>query len=348
MPPPADRPAAYLNDRWFLLLGIPTLALLVLLPRGLLQVPSVPEALGAWGVSLGITTTFWLAGRQLWRLLLRRFPRVEQTARRLWWLALINTSITAVVTLGIGLLAAGAQGGYLTGRGYLSEFGLNMVPTVVVQLIYESWHLFQQWKQNLRRAEQLQRAGVQSQLEALQSQLDPHFLFNSLNTLSALVEPENEAAQQFLEQLADVYRYVLQAREKPTVPLSEELEFVDTYLALHKTRFRDNLHVTTTIPAALLARQVAPLSVQLLVENALKHNVASREHPLELRIWADAGLQVLVVENTLRPRTAGLAPGTGTGLRNVRHRYELLQAATPVTVSADDGWFRVQLPLLMR
>ncbi|MBC6698255.1 sensor histidine kinase [Hymenobacter puniceus] len=348
MPLPAERPAAFLNDRWFLLLGIPTLALLVLLPRGLLQVRSVPEALGAWVVSLGITTTFWLAGRQLWRLLLRRFPRVEQTTQRLWWLAGINTSITAVVTLGIGLLAAKAQGGQLTGHGYLSEFGLNMVPTVVVQLIYESWHLFQQWKQNLRRAEQLQSAGVQSQLEALQSQLDPHFLFNSLNTLSALVEPENEAAQQFLEQLADVYRYVLLAREKTTVPLSEELEFVDTYLALHKTRFRDNLRVTTTVPAALRTRQVAPLSVQLLAENALKHNVASREFPLELRIGVDAGQQFLVVENSLRPRTAGLAPGTGTGtgLRNVRHRYELLQAPHPVTVTAADGWFRVQLPLL--
>ncbi|AII53183.1 sensor histidine kinase [Hymenobacter sp. APR13] len=346
MPPPADRPAAFLNDRWFLLLGIPTLALLVLLPRGLLQVGSVPEALGAWVVSLGITTTFWLAGRQLWRLLLRRFPRVEQTTRRLWWLAGINTSLTAVVTLGIGLLAARAQGGQLTGRGFLAEFGLNMVPTVVVQLIYESWHLFQQWKQNLRRAEQLQSAGIRSQLEALQSQLDPHFLFNSLNTLSALVEPENEAAQQFLEQLSDVYRYVLLARDKPTVPLGEELAFVETYLALHKTRFRDNLRVTTTVPPVLQARQVAPLSVQLLVENALKHNVASREHPLELRIGVDVGQQFLVVENTLRPRTAGLAPGTGTGLRNVRHRYELLQAAAPVTVSAADGWFRVQLPLL--
>ena len=346
MPLPAERPAAFLNDRWFLLLGIPALALLVLLPRGLLQVRSAPEALGAWMVSLGITTIFWLAGRQLWRLLLRRFPRVEQTTRRLWWLAFINTSITAVVTLGIGLLAARAQGGHLTMAGFLSEFGLNMVPTVVVQLIYESWHLFQQWKQNLRRAEQLQSAGVQSQLEALQSQLDPHFLFNSLNTLAALIEPENEPAQQFVEQLADVYRYVLLARDKPTVPLGEELEFVNVYLALHKARFRDNLRVKTDISPGALAAHVAPLSVQLLVENALKHNVASREHPLELHIGVDAGQHFLVVENSLRPRTAGLAPGTGTGLRNVRHRYELLKAAAPVHISTDAGWFRVKLPLI--
>lgn len=292
------------------------------------------------------TAAFWLSGRWLWMALFRRYPRMEQTKRRLWLLAVINTSTTAIVTVLLLTVSAKLQGRSLPPSLLLSEFGLNMVPTIIVQLIYESWNFFRQWEQNLRRAEQLQSAGVQSQLEALQSQLDPHFLFNSLNTLSALVEPENEAAQQFLEQLADVYRYVLLAREKTTVPLSEELEFVDTYLALHKTRFRDNLRVTTTVPAALRTRQVAPLSVQLLVENALKHNVASREHPLELRIGVDAGQQFLVVENSLRPRTAGLAPGTGTGLRNVRHRYELLQAPHPVVVTAADGWFRVQLPLL--
>jgi LytS/YehU family sensor histidine kinase len=187
---------------------------------------------------------------------------------------------------------------------------------------------------------------VQSQLEALQSQLDPHFLFNSLNTLSALIEPENEPAQQFVEQLSDVYRYVLLARERTTVSLSEELAFVETYLALHKVRFRDNLRVTQQVPPEALGLSVAPLSIQLLVENALKHNVASREHPLDLRLSADLASGYFIVENTLRPRTAGLAPGTGTGLRNVRHRYELLHAPRPVEVSTDDGWFRVRLPLL--
>jgi len=345
MPLPADRSPVFMNDRWFLLIGIPLLAVLVLLPRGLLRVQSVPEFLGAWAVSLSITTTFWLTGRALWRLMFRRFPHVGQTARRLWSLALVNTLITALVTLGIGLLAAQVQGGRLTLVAFLFEFSLNMLPTIVIQLIYESWNLFQQWEQNVRRAEQLQTAGVQSQLEALQNQLDPHFLFNSLNTLSALIEPGNEPAQQFVEQLADVYRYVLLAHDKPTVPLHEELEFVDTYLALHKARFRDNLRVRQEVPAALLTRHVAPLSVQLLVENALKHNVASREHPLALHIQTDEAGTSLLVENTLRPRTAGLAHGTGTGLRNVRHRYELLQAA-PVEVSTENGRFRVRLPLL--
>jgi sensor histidine kinase YesM len=346
MPLPAERPIVFMNDRRFLLFGIPVLGMLALLPRGLTQVQSVPEVLGAWLVSTAITTTFWLTGRALWRVLFRRFPRVEQTTRRLWSLALINTSITAFVTLGIGLLAARTQGGRLTLSAFLFEFGLNMVPTIVIQLIYESWNLFQQWEQNVRHAEQLQSAGTRSQLEALQSQLDPHFLFNSLNTLSALIEPGNEPAQQFVEQLADVYRYVLLARDKATVPLSEELEFVDTYLALHKVRFRDNLRISQQVAPALLTRHVAPLSVQLLVENALKHNVASREHPLHLHLQTTDDGRYLLVENTLRPRTAGFAPGTGTGLRNIRQRYELLRAPLPVEIATKNGVFRVHLPLL--
>jgi len=335
-----------LNDRRFLLTGIPVLALLVLLPRGLLDIRSGLVFLVTWGFSLGFTISFWLTGRALWLALFRRFPRVEQTRRRLWLLATINTLTTALITLVLNSLVGWAQDTRLDGGALLAEFGLNMVPTVVVQLIYESAHFFRQWEQNVRRAEQLQNAGTQSQLEALQSQLDPHFLFNSLNTLSALIDSENTSAQQFVEQLADVYRYVLLARDKPTVPLAEELAFVDTYLALHKARFRDNLRVHRNIPPSALGRRVAPLSVQLLVENALKHNVASREHPLELRLATATDESYLLVENTLRPRTAGPAPGTGTGLRNVRHRYELLQASTPVEVSTTEGQFQVRLPLL--
>ena len=347
MPTSPARPAIQLHDRLFLRLGIPALAVLVLLPRGLLHVRSVPEFLVAWVISLVFTTTFWLMGRTLWVTLFQRFPRVEQTSKRLWVLALVNILLAAIVTVVLGSAVSLLQGGpVIDGPSFLVEFSLNMVPTVVIQLIYESRHFFRQWVANVRRAEQLQSAHVQSQLEALQQQLDPHFLFNSLNTLAALIEPGNAPAQQFVEQLADVYRYVLLSRDRPTVPLAEELAFVETYLALHKARFRANLQVALHVPPAALAYRVAPLSVQLLVENALKHNVASREHPLLLTLTADPAAGYLTVQNTQRPRPAGLAPGTGTGLRNVRHRYELLQAPRPVEVVAEEETFRVRLPLL--
>ena len=338
------------NDRRFLRWGIPLLSGLiaaVALPTG--PYGRWPLVLVHWLITLYFTTGYWLANRQLWRGLLARFPSPAQTPRRLWALAglavLVTTAATVVLMLPLHLLQPEER--LLSLGKLLEEVRFSLVPTVAVLTLYEATYFFEQWKASLGRAEALGRAQNQAQLEALQSQLDPHFLFNNLNTLAALIEPGNAPAQNFVEQLADVYRYVLLAQGRATVPLAEELAFVDTYLALHKTRFRDNLRIETSLAPAALARHVAPLSVQLLVENALKHNVASREHPLHLRLTATAEAPgFLVVENTLQPRTAGFAPGTGTGLANVRRRYELLGAAQVVEAGAANGEFVVKLPLL--
>ncbi|HEX8426583.1 sensor histidine kinase [Hymenobacter sp.] len=338
-----------MNDRRLRLLGIPILSLIItLLTAAEHSMWTVPLFFVDWGISLYFTSALWIGNRALWDWLLRRFPNVDQTSRRLWALAGLSVLFTSVATalLRVPLHWLLPRFFSLNWQAQLSATFFNLFPTLAVQTLYETIYFFRQWEQNVRRAEQLQSAGVQSQLEALQSQLDPHFLFNTLNTLSALIEPGNKPAQQFVEQLADIYRYVLLTRDKPTVPLTVELAFVDTYLALQKVRFRDKLRVTVAVAPAALTTHVAPLSVQLLVENALKHNVASRDSPLELHLTADGESNYLTVENTLRLRTAGLAPSTGMGLANVRHRYELLQAPHPVTVSTENGWFRVQLPLL--
>ncbi|UOG73620.1 histidine kinase [Hymenobacter tibetensis] len=341
--------SARINDYRLRLIGIPVLSLAItLLTASSHGTWTLPLFIVDWAISLYLTSVLWLLNRTLWHWLLRRFPHVDETKRRLWMLAGLSVLGTsgATVLLRMPLHWLLPQYFHLDFQSQLSSIFFNLFPTVAVLTLYETLYFFRQWEQNVRRSEQLQSAGTQSQLEALQSQLDPHFLFNTLNTLSALIEPDNKQAQQFVEQLADVYRYVLLTRDKPTVPLAEELAFVDTYLALHKVRFRDNLRITVDVPAPALGARVAPLSVQLLVENALKHNVASRDFPLELRLSAHISGSYFTVENTLRPRTAGLAPSTGMGLANVRHRYQLLQASQPVVVSADKGFFRVQLPLL--
>lgn len=339
-----------LNDRRFLLGGIPLLSFVIAvvnLPAGAAGGWALLP--GHWAVSLYFTTGYWLANRQLWRALRARFPGPAQTPRRLWLLAGLALLVTAAAS-GLLLLPLHAllpADFPRTLPALLAQVRFSLVPTGAVLTLYETMYFFAQWQTSLHRAEELGRAQNQAQLDALQSQLDPHFLFNNLNTLAALIEPTNAPAQDFVEQLADVYRYVLLAQGRATVPLAEELAFIETYLALHKARFRDNLRVETSIAPAALARHVAPLSVQLLVENALKHNVASREHPLHLRLAvAPDTPDALVVENTLRPRTAGFAPGTGTGLANVRRRYALLGAAQAVETRAADGKFIVKLPLL--
>jgi hypothetical protein len=335
-----------MNDRRFLLYGIPIVVVLALVPRGLFSLSLWPELPIAFAFSLTFTLALWLGSRQLWQLLLLRWPDVADTNRRLWWLAATGVAYTLATTLLLGGIIVGLGGGHLSMNQELREIGLNLVATFIVLLLYESQHFFEQWKVNLRRADHLAQARTQAQLDALAQQLDPHFLFNSLNTLAALIDPENEAGQQYIEGLADVYRYVLLSRERPTVPLAEELAFVQTYVALQKVRFRENVQVSYDIPTPALAHQVAPLSVQLLVENALKHNEASQARPLRLHVTADAMATALRVENTWQPRTAGLAPGTGTGLANVRQRYALLGAPAPVVVEQTAGIFAVTLPLL--
>jgi len=331
-----------MNDRRFLLLGIPVLAALELVPRGVYsQTPGWPW-LGAYGVALLFTGALWLGNRHLWQWLLHRWPHPASTTRRRWWLAAAGLAYTVAASLGLSALL-----GYHLGlAAETREISLSLVSTFVVLLGYESQHFFEQWKVSLHRADQLAQAQTQAQLDALAQQLDPHFLFNSLNTLAALIEPANDDAQHYLEGLADVYRYVLLSRERPTVPLAEELAFVRTYVALQKVRFRENVRVSYDIPTPALARSVAPLSVQLLVENALKHNEASQARPLHLRLVADAEATALRIENTYQPRSAGLAPGTGTGLANVRQRYALLGAGQPVQVAQAGGTFTVVLPLL--
>ena len=311
------------------------------MPRGIFGVPLGPYWLVAYGISLTFTLALWLGNLALWRRLLRRWPRARDTARRLWWLAAGAAGYTLLVTLGL----VAWEGNRLGLADGLRETGLNLVSTLIVLLVYESRHLFEQWQENQRRADHLARASTQAQLDALAQQFDPHFLFNSLNTLAALIEPQNEPAQHHVEGLADVYRYVLLSRERPTVPLAEELAFVQTYVALQKVRFRDNVRVSYDLPTPALARHVAPLSVQGLVENAFKHNEASRARPLHLRLVAEG--DTLRVENTWQPRAAGLAPGTGTGLANVRQRYALLGAARPVEITQEAGIFAVALPLLL-
>jgi hypothetical protein len=337
------------DDRRYLLRGILLLSVLI----AVLQPPDArfaqwPALLGHWLFGLYFTAGYWLSNRQLWRVLLRRFPSPAQTPRRLWLLAGLALVVTALATVALVLpphllLPADFP---LTPAALLAGIRFSLVPTVAVLTLYEAAYFFQQWKASLRHAEGLARAATQAQLDALAQQLDPHFLFNSLNTLAALIDPADAAAQHYVEGLADVYRYVLLSRERPTVPLAEEMAFVQTYVALQKVRFRENVQVSYDLPPAALARQVAPLSVQVLVENALKHNEASQARPLHLRLVADAHGTALRVENTWQPRPAGLAPGTGTGLANVRQRYALLGASQPVAVEQASGIFAVTLPLL--
>ncbi len=192
-------------------------------------------------------------------------------------------------------------------------------------------------------AERLERAAVQAQLDALRNQVNPHFLFNSLSILAALVDTDARLAGQFVARLATAYRYILEQREQARVPLRTELDFLAAYTFLLTVRFEGKLFVALDVPeAARDGYAIAPLSLQLLLENAVQHNRLSTAEPLRVTI-ALAG-NCLRVANPVQPRLVPAA-STGVGLQNIVGRYRLL-TDQPVRVTEADGSFTIDLPLL--
>ena len=192
-------------------------------------------------------------------------------------------------------------------------------------------------------AERLEKEAVQAQFDALKNQINPHFLFNSLSILSSLVEVDTRLAGQFINRLAKAYRYILEQRDNERVPLQTELDFITAYTFLLMTRFEDKLFVSIDIPPDDRIRYaIAPLTLQLLVENAVKHNRLSEEEPLRVSIALDG--DYLRVANPIQPRP-DRETSTGIGLQNITNRYKLL-TDRPVWIGHEAGEFVVKLPLL--
>ncbi|SHJ39821.1 Histidine kinase [Maribacter aquivivus] len=188
--------------------------------------------------------------------------------------------------------------------------------------------------------EQLKQQNLENELAALKNQIDPHFLFNSLNSLSSLIR-ENEKATQFVNKLSYMYRYILQSGETNLVPVKDELKFLRSYIFLMETRYRDRIQIEVDVADDFLDRMVPPLALQSLVENSVKHNEISSTNPLTVKVYSNG--ESLFVENPIRSRST-LAEGMGTGLYNLKKRYSLL-LKKELIVSNDNEIFKVELPL---
>ncbi|MEM6806876.1 MAG: histidine kinase [Bacteroidota bacterium] len=194
----------------------------------------------------------------------------------------------------------------------------------------------------LRAAEQ-ERENMRSQFEALRNQVNPHFLFNSLNALSSLVHEDADLAESFILKLTKIYRYVLDLKDQSLISLEEELLFIDNYLFLQQIRFGNNLRLYRQIAKDALKKKVPPLSLQLLIENAIKHNEISSENPLTIELKLD-GTEVLLVSNNLQKRLRK-AESTGLGLENLRKRYQMLSDKSPEFMELGNQYL-ARIPLL--
>jgi len=202
-----------------------------------------------------------------------------------------------------------------------AEFKNFIVATSVGFGIGTLFFFFSQWADAVKHMQKLKEEKLIFQYETLKSQVNPHFLFNSLNTLSSLVGKDPVQSEEFIQKLSSVYRYVLENQEKDLVPVSSELSFVRDYFALQQVRDQEKIELKTESNGPENA-MIMPVSLQMLVENALKHNVASRKEPLLITIHFE-GLDKLTVRNNLQPRNQ-LKASSKIGLKNLNERCRLI------------------------
>ncbi|GAB2526693.1 sensor histidine kinase [Rufibacter soli] len=217
----------------------------------------------------------------------------------------------------------------------------QMIVTFIITMTVHAVAFLNGWRESAVSTERLKKEHALSRYEALKNQVNPHFLFNSLNALASLVHEEPDLAVTFIKQLSSVYRYVLDSQYKEVVPLEEELKFARQYVFLQQIRHGEGLQVT--LPAQVPSSfQVPPLALQTVLENAVKHNRAWAKEPLHITVALAA--DYLVVENNLQPKSQH-EPPSGLGLPNIQARYEML-TDRKMDIIKTDAAFTVRLPLL--
>lgn len=291
------------------------------------------------GYSVSIWVSMWFGNEFLSIYLNRKIAWTRQPVKRF----VVGIVAMIIYTVSVTLLLVWAVR-FFFGIS-MGNIGTMLYTTVmitfVITLFMTSRSFLFNWRQVAINAETHRRESISARYENLKSQVNPHFLFNSLNALTNLVQEDPDKAIKFIKQLADVYRYVLDTRGSEVVPLTEELQFLAAYAYLQQIRFGERLQIDIRLNG--LESMVAPLSLQLLVENAIKHNVISESSPLQIRLYADE--DYIVIENNINRKVSPSGGTPGLGLENIRKRYTFLSERETV-VKEDSGRFVVKLPLI--
>ncbi len=223
-----------------------------------------------------------------------------------------------------------------------SYYTFGLVITLIVSLVFHTIYFYKALTEKKVKEQQIVAKTETAKYESLKSQIDPHFLFNSLNVLTSLIGENPKLAERFTTKLSKVYRYVLEQKNKDLIELDEELHFAKTYMELLKMRFEDAVSFEIPEKASDSDYKILPLSLQLLLENTIKHNVVSEENPLKVIITEENGY--LVVSNNFNPKIS-TENGTKIGLKNIIDRYHLI-TLKKVLIEKNTENFIVKLPLL--
>lgn len=276
----------------------------------------------------------------------KSFPWNEAPKKRLVWGVIISTIFNvALLILLIMFLATVIEGQPIESafsRRYAGTYIIALIITLVISLIGYSYFFFKQVEQEKIINEKLRREKVTAELNALRSQVNPHFLFNSFNVLSGLIDEDQKKAQKFLGGLSKIYRYILEQKDENISSLEDEIKFAHQYLDLHKIRFENSIFLDVDIDKTLYERNIPSLSLQLLLENAVKHNAFDTNQPLQIQIKSQGDL--IIVSNNIRKRSH-LNGSSGIGLKNIAERYKLREI-NGFNIDESNNQFTVTLPLL--
>jgi sensor histidine kinase YesM len=307
---------------------------------------------GSWlEVAMGIPFTFlvtvsiYASNMKIYYFLFNKFPWKTHTVKRLVSeFVLTSASAATIITFYMLIFYSGFDGAKTISKSenLYDHVMIALVVNFVVISIMEGKYFFREWKKSMVESEALKRQNVEFQYSALTSQLNPHFLFNSLNALSSLIPVDPEKAVEFNQKFSKIYRYVLEVKDKEIIELADELTFLKNYFFLQKIRYGHNITLNINMGEKNLEDHLPPLSLQLLLENAIKHNEISAANPLKIELYNEGNF--LIMKNNYQPKEDDVK-STGMGLINLQERYSFYTDIPPLFFH-ENGYYIVKLPLL--
>jgi len=292
-------------------------------------------------ISVIRTALIWNGSMWIINYLVGKYSVFRQPARLIIYQVLALSVFVMIIESGEILAMENFTPERLSPREKVEYIVMGIIITFMISSIYASVSFFMEWKANLLKAQALEKANLEARYDTLRNQVNPHFLFNSLNTLLMMVA-DNPEAVRYIESISGLMRYMLNSKGRDVVSVSEELRVAGDYVFIQKSRFGEKLMVSFKVDERYHSYSIPPLTLQMLIENAVKHNVVSKDNPLIINIYVSDD-EYLVVENNLQ-RKLDKEPSTGVGLENISSRY-LHMAAREVIIQEQEDRFIVKLPL---
>ena len=338
------------DDRWVLVVMIPTLAFIIPIVFFGMRFGRQPYYTWEMFVTTFIITASIAIGNRYIMIWARtKYPLFEQNKERLIVQSIVMLVYTTITTNLLGYLtrdfcefSSNGYAGHTLNDILINSNSTSIFCSLTVVAIYESRYFMNELQHSVEEKEMLKRESLQAQLNALKTQVNPHFLFNNLNTLCSIIPDNPKQAVDFVQQLSKVYRHILEVKYEKSIPLKDEMEVLQAYSFLLKTRFEDNLYIDIQVNEASLDKKIVPLSLQLLMENAIKHNIISQDKPLKIIVTVID--DHLVISNNLQKKNQ-ITESTGIGLNNIRNRYKLLTDKVIVITETNTN-FTVSIPLI--